>query len=138
MARKLAEKFDKNRGQIRGLILTALPGQAIILTGVSELLVQPLHLLDDHVTMLLAQALQQIRDLVGVLWINGQGVILLAVVFDQEIRDSLRKFPRLGRLLHLATRLHMWLVASACATEHGCEVLPRAPDPQGAVRVAEK
>ena len=32
MARKLAEKFDKNRGQIRGLILTALPRQAIILT----------------------------------------------------------------------------------------------------------
>ena len=32
MARKLAEKFYKNRGQIRGLILTAHPGQAIILT----------------------------------------------------------------------------------------------------------
>ena len=32
MARKLAKTFYKNRGQIRGLILTALPGQAIILT----------------------------------------------------------------------------------------------------------
>ena len=33
MARKLENKFYKNRGQIRGLILTAHPGQAIILTG---------------------------------------------------------------------------------------------------------
>ena len=36
MARKLAKKFYKNRGQIRGLILTALPGQAIILTAYVE------------------------------------------------------------------------------------------------------
>ena len=32
---KAGEKFDKNRGQIRGIILTALPRQAIILTNAS-------------------------------------------------------------------------------------------------------